>query len=92
MKLFQVLLLFFLCLTLNAHANTLKDINRGSEAEYQVPAYDGDEASAGELNSLQRQEEELIEMEEDGNFEEEIKSENTDFLKNRNDLFHEYVP
>jgi hypothetical protein len=93
MKLFQVLLLFFLGLSINVHADTLKDINRGSGPEnQQVPAYAGDEASAEELNMLERQEEETIEMEEDGSFEEEIKSENTDSLKEEYDSFQEYVP
>lgn len=93
MKLFQAFLLFLPCLSFNSFADTMKDINRGADSEFQqVPAYGGDEASMEELNRLERQEEEAIEMEEDGSFEEEIKSENTDSLKEENDPFEDYVP
>lgn len=85
--------ILFLCLSFATHADTMKDINRGSDSEFQsVPAYGGDEATTEELNTLERQEEEAIEMEEDGSFEEEIKSENSDSLTEENDPFSEYVP
>jgi hypothetical protein len=83
----------FFCLSFTTHADTMKDINRGSDSDFQeVPAYGGDEATEEELNKLERQEEEAIEMEEDGSFEEEIKSENSDSLTEENDPFGEYIP
>ena len=93
MKHFLAAIIFSVSLSSPTRADTIKDINRGAESDYQeVPAYGGDEATAEELNRLERQEEETIEMEEDGSFEEEINGENSDSLSEENDPFSNYDP